>query len=101
MQMAGRKEKLMRTKSESLSLKVIKGALKRKNWILVMTRLILKQVTIMKMGYVKVYPYYFTYVTHAKGRWVGRNITDVFTKEFRLMGPGELNQHIMGWWYYC
>ncbi len=29
-------------------------------------------------------PYYFTYMTHCKERWIGRKILDVFSTEFRL-----------------
>lgn len=29
------------------------------------------------------YPYYFTFTTFTKGRWVGEKILDVFAKEFR------------------
>ncbi|EEC09034.1 zinc finger protein, putative [Ixodes scapularis] len=31
----------------------------------------------------KVYPYYFTYTTFCKGRWIGHLLVDVFTREFR------------------
>ena len=31
----------------------------------------------------KVHPYFFTWVTHAKERWYGRTIEDVFQHEFR------------------
>jgi len=31
----------------------------------------------------KVYPYYFTFTTFTKGRWVGEKILDVFAREFR------------------
>lgn len=31
----------------------------------------------------KVYPYHFTFSTHAKGRWYNRKLIDVFTSEFR------------------
>ncbi|KAJ1740273.1 DRAP deaminase [Coemansia sp. RSA 989] len=34
-------------------------------------------------GLQRVYPYYHRFATHAKGRWVGRTIFDVFSKEFR------------------
>ncbi|KAB7507319.1 hypothetical protein Anas_02720 [Armadillidium nasatum] len=34
-------------------------------------------------GLRKVYPYYFTFTTFTKGRWVGEKIIDVFAKEFR------------------
>ena len=29
------------------------------------------------------YPYYFTFTTFTKGRWVGERILDVFAREFR------------------
>ncbi len=29
------------------------------------------------------YPYYFTFTTFTKGRWVGEKILDVFAREFR------------------
>lgn len=35
--------------------------------------------------YVKPYPY--RYVTHAKGRWLGRTLSEVFTNEFRAEPP--------------
>ncbi|XP_065828774.1 pseudouridylate synthase RPUSD2-like [Oscarella lobularis] len=38
-------------------------------------------------GLRKVRPYYFTFVTHAKGRWFGSTIYDVFCKEFRAETP--------------
>jgi 23S rRNA-/tRNA-specific pseudouridylate synthase len=31
----------------------------------------------------KVYPYFFTWITHAKERWYGRTIEDIFQYEFR------------------
>jgi hypothetical protein len=34
-------------------------------------------------GLRKVYPYYFTFTTFTKGRWVGEKILDVFAREFR------------------
>lgn len=34
-------------------------------------------------GLRKVYPYYFTFTTFTKGRWVNQNILDVFAREFR------------------
>ena len=37
------------------------------------------------MRYVK--PYYFTFTTHCKGRWFGKKLIDVFTKEFRMESP--------------
>ena len=45
--------------------------------------------SILTVGYVlvsglrKVYPYYFTFTTFTKGRWVGEKILDVFAREFR------------------
>lgn len=35
------------------------------------------------IGLRKVYPYYFTFTTFTKGRWVGEKIIDVFAREFR------------------
>lgn len=35
------------------------------------------------LGLRKVYPYYFTFTTFTKGRWVNQNILDVFAREFR------------------
>jgi len=37
----------------------------------------------------KVHPYHFTFTTHAKGRWVGDQLYDVFSREFRAMEPKE------------
>lgn len=34
-------------------------------------------------GLRKVYPYYFTFTTYTKGRWVGETILDIFSREFR------------------
>lgn len=34
-------------------------------------------------GLRKVYPYFFTFTTFTKGRWVGEKILDVFMREFR------------------
>ncbi len=34
-------------------------------------------------GLRKVYPYYFTFTTFTKGRWVGEKILEVFGREFR------------------
>ncbi|XP_065570945.1 pseudouridylate synthase RPUSD2-like isoform X2 [Artemia franciscana] len=38
-------------------------------------------------GLRKVYPYYFTFTTFTKGRWVNEKILDVFAKEFRAHPP--------------
>ena len=35
------------------------------------------------IGLRKVYPYYFTFTTFTKGRWVGEKILEVFGREFR------------------
>lgn len=42
----------------------------------------------------KVYPYYFTFTTFTKGRWVGEKIMDVFAKEFRAHPPEEYERCI-------
>lgn len=38
--------------------------------------------TLCVLGLRCVYPYYFTFTTFCKGRWVGRNLIDVFKEEF-------------------
>lgn len=45
-------------------------------------------------GLRKVYPYYFTFTTYTKGRWVGRTLLEVFGKEFRAHSSEEYEQHI-------
>jgi len=40
-------------------------------------------------GYRRVRPYYFTFVAHAKGRWVGQELWSVFSREFRAMEEQE------------
>ncbi|CAI6359454.1 unnamed protein product [Macrosiphum euphorbiae] len=45
-------------------------------------------------GLRKVYPYYFTFTTYTKGRWVGRTLMDVFGEEFRAHSSDEYEQHI-------
>ncbi|CAH3020816.1 unnamed protein product, partial [Porites evermanni] len=37
----------------------------------------------VKNGLRHVHPYYFTFTTYCKGRWVGRTLMDVFKEEFR------------------
>lgn len=48
----------------------------------------------MDNGLRKVYPYYFTFTTYAKGRWVGRTLLDVFEHEFRAHTVDEYRRHI-------
>lgn len=45
-------------------------------------------------GLRKVYPYYFTFTTFCKGRWVGQPILEVFAKEFRAHPPEEYERCI-------
>ncbi|XP_063708142.1 pseudouridylate synthase RPUSD2-like [Culicoides brevitarsis] len=45
-------------------------------------------------GLRKVYPYFFTFTTFTKGRWVGENIMDVFTREFRAYPIEKYNKTI-------
>eukprot|EP00092_Neocalanus_flemingeri_P099282 GFUD01126659.1.p1 GENE.GFUD01126659.1~~GFUD01126659.1.p1 ORF type:complete len:546 (-),score=157.75 GFUD01126659.1:32-1669(-) len=45
--------------------------------------------TYFENGLRKVRPYHFTFTTHAKGRWVGDKLFDVFAREFRAMEPKE------------
>ena len=32
-------------------------------------------------------PYYFSFTSHAKGRWVGSTVYDVFCREFQAEKP--------------
>lgn len=43
----------------------------------------LSNVYFLILGLRKVYPYYFTFTTFTKGRWVGEKILEVFGREFR------------------
>ncbi|CAG9858944.1 unnamed protein product [Phyllotreta striolata] len=45
-------------------------------------------------GLRKVYPYYFTFTTFTKGRWVGEKILDIFAKEFRAHPAEEYERCI-------
>lgn len=38
---------------------------------------------VLFQGLRHVHPYYFTFTTYCKGRWVGRSLIDVFKEEFR------------------
>ncbi|KQS70600.1 uncharacterized protein Dere_GG10383, isoform C [Drosophila erecta] len=42
----------------------------------------------------KVYPYYFTFTTFTKGRWVGEKILDIFSREFRAHPAEEYERCI-------
>lgn len=46
-------------------------------------------------GLRKVYPYYFTFTTFTKGRWVGERILDVFAREFRAHPAEEYERCIL------
>ncbi|XP_026844499.1 RNA pseudouridylate synthase domain-containing protein 2-like [Drosophila persimilis] len=45
-------------------------------------------------GLRKVYPYFFTFTTFTKGRWVGEKILDVFAREFRAHPAEEYKRSI-------
>ncbi|XP_039485313.1 RNA pseudouridylate synthase domain-containing protein 2 isoform X5 [Drosophila santomea] len=45
-------------------------------------------------GLRKVYPYFFTFTTFAKGRWVDEKILDVFVREFRAAPPEEYERSL-------
>uniref|UniRef100_A0A6P4FJ65 Pseudouridylate synthase RPUSD2 n=3 Tax=Drosophila rhopaloa TaxID=1041015 RepID=A0A6P4FJ65_DRORH len=45
-------------------------------------------------GLRKVYPYFFTFTTFAKGRWVDDKILDVFVREFRAAPPEEYERSL-------
>ncbi|XP_055680389.1 pseudouridylate synthase RPUSD2-like isoform X4 [Lutzomyia longipalpis] len=48
----------------------------------------------IESGLRKVYPYYFTFTTFTKGRWVGEQILDVFAREFRAHPAEEYERCI-------
>ena len=50
--------------------------------------------TYFENGLRKVRPYYFTFTTHAKGRWCGDKLRDVFAREFRALDPEEYERCI-------
>lgn len=45
-------------------------------------------------GLRKVYPYFFTFTTFTKGRWVGEKVLDVFMREFRAHPAEEYEKAI-------
>lgn len=51
-------------------------------------------VVLSSSGLRKVYPYYFTFTTFTKGRWVGEKILDVFAREFRAHPAEEYERCI-------
>lgn len=51
-------------------------------------------VTFSPAGLRKVYPYYFTFTTFTKGRWVGEKILEVFAREFRAHPAEEYERCI-------
>ena len=50
--------------------------------------------TFFQGGLRRVRPYYFTFTTHAKGRWVGERLCQVFAREFRALQEGEYSRCI-------
>lgn len=46
-------------------------------------------------GLRKVYPYYFTFTTFTKGRWIGEKVIDVFSREFRAHPQEEYERAII------
>ena len=50
--------------------------------------------TYFEAGLRKVRPYYFTFTTHAKGRWCGDKLSEVFAREFRALEPEEFRRCI-------
>ncbi|KAK1119993.1 hypothetical protein K0M31_012724 [Melipona bicolor] len=49
---------------------------------------------VCRNGLRKVYPYYFTFTTFTKGRWVGEKILEVFAREFRAHPAEEYERCI-------
>lgn len=57
----------------------------------------LRRCSIIKLQFIglrKVYPYFFTFTTFAKGRWVDEKILDVFVREFRAAPPEEYERSL-------
>ncbi|KAJ8687879.1 hypothetical protein QAD02_023674 [Eretmocerus hayati] len=54
----------------------------------------LVQQLCIEYGLRKVYPYYFTFTTFTKGRWVGEKILEVFAREFRAHPAEEYERCI-------
>ncbi|KAK9888707.1 hypothetical protein WA026_000937 [Henosepilachna vigintioctopunctata] len=54
----------------------------------------LSKLPLLVPGLRKVYPYYFTFTTFTKGRWVGEKILDVFAREFRAHPAEEYERCI-------
>ena len=50
--------------------------------------------TYFEKGLRRVRPYYFTFTTHAKGRWCGDKLSDVFAREFRALDAEEYKRCI-------
>jgi len=50
--------------------------------------------TYFENGLRKVKPYYFTFTTHAKGRWIGMKMSEVFNREFRAMTKEQYDRCI-------
>ena len=50
--------------------------------------------TYFEGGLRKVKPYSFTFTTHAKGRWVGDSLYQIFAREFRALPPEEYKRCI-------
>lgn len=61
------------------------------------THIIVLKLFRFRLGLRKVYPYYFTFTTFTKGRWVNQNILDVFAREFRAH-PAE--EYVSTYLYY-
>ena len=53
-------------------------------------------VLLFCIGLRKVCPYYFTFTTFTKGRWVGEKILDVFAKEFRAH---PVEEYVSNFWF--
>ena len=50
--------------------------------------------TYFRGGLRRVRPYYFTFTTHAKGRWCGEKLSEVFAREFRALEAEEYKRCI-------
>jgi hypothetical protein len=54
-------------------------------------------ITWICAGLRKVHPYYFTFTTFTKGRWVGEPILEIFTREFRAHPKQEYVSLFLKW----
>lgn len=52
-----------------------------------------KMAKVLLIACSKVYPYFYTYYSYAKGRWIGRKISELFQAEFRSISDQAMVCH--------